>query len=338
MNLVRPSRGWSAGNTLVQIDGNNFRMPKKLGPAPSGITPPPLPSVRVLFDGIPALAVEVISSAIIRCVTPRHPPTRKIDGVTISNGLVSVTVQNIDDAGTIIAGESAVVAGAYTFERPVLGPREVHGTWKRSLDALLEHWRNVLMENVALNPSADYDGETGDMAGFIQMSELPGIAITRISFPDSQTEPDGSPLEMEAATALGTNTVVKRPPLASDIFFSLVLVSNSMGELANLAECVRTVFRDASIIRVPVDPTDLTLGYAELTMVQLAPLGISERLGTTDLVTAEAQGALMRVISTDLPGAPEAGLPGMPAWSRYHQGTQAVVPQVEQITTSAVRR
>lgn len=330
LNLVRPSRGWSAGGTLVQLDGNEFRMPTKQL-ARMGITPESPPSVRVLFDGVPATNVQVVSSSIIRCVTPPHPPNRERNGVALTVGTVAVTVQNLDDDGNVIG--SVVKAAAYSFERPSLGASQVRGAWVRVIDAFVEHWKNILFENIGFNPSVDYDQDTGDMTGFVGFAELPGLAITRVSFPDSESVPEGGPIVVEGTEDV---SIEKRPPMASDFLFSLILVSNNMGELLNLCEVVKTCFRDASMFRVAVDANDSSLGEAEFSMVQLGPVALTERLGTTDIVTAEVPAAIYRVLSIDLPGAPEEALPHMP--SHPHQGTRALAPRAQRISVSRTRR
>jgi hypothetical protein len=184
-----------------------------------------------------------------------------------------------------------------------------------------------MFENVLFNPSTDYDPDTGDLTGFVGFAELPGIAISRVSFPDSSQEPEGGPMMQEATDDV---LLEKRPPMASDWLFTLVIVSNNMGELLNCCEAVKTCFRDASKFRVQVDEENPSLGEAEFSMLQLAPMALSERIGTTDVVTAEVQAAIYRVLSLDLPGAPEEALPGMPQWP--HQGTRAIAPRVQRIS------
>lgn len=296
-----------------------------------GITPEAPPSVRVLFDGVPATSVQVVSSAIIRCLTPPHPPTRVRDGVQIANGVVDVVVQNIDDDDNVI--DTATIEEAYEFVRPELGTKEVRGAWVRIADAFVEHWKNIFSENVRFNPSVDYDADTGELSEFVEFAELPGMAITRVSFPDSSMEPEGGPVLQEATEGV---LLEKRPPMASDWLFTVILVSNSMGELLNVCEVVKTCFRDASKFRVQVDPDDPSQGEAEFSMVQTGPLSLSERIGTTDVVTAEVTAAIFRVLSIDLPGAPEEALPGMP--QRPHQGTRAVAPRVQRISVSRARK
>lgn len=314
----------------MQLDGNSFRMPTKQQPR-MGVTPEPPPSVRVLFDGVPATNVQVVSSAIIRCTTPAHPPTREINGQLVTNGVVDVVVENIDDDGNVIG--TATRADAYEFVRPELGTKQVRGAWARVAEACVEHWRNILVENVLWNPSVDYDEDTGDTLGFVGFAKLPGMAVTRVSFPDSQHEPEGGPTLRE-----GTDEawLEKRPPMASDWMFTLILVSDSMGELLNLCEAVKTCLRDASKFKVQIDADDPSLGDAEFSMVQIGPVALSERIGTTNVVTAEVQAAIFNVLSLDLPGAPERGLPGFPQGP--HQGTRAVAPKMQRLSLGRTRK
>jgi hypothetical protein len=253
------------------------------------------------------------------------------DGVQIANGVVAVVVQNIDDDGNVIS--AATIEEAYEFVRPQLGTKEVRGAWVRISDAFVEHWKNIFSENVRFNPSVDYDADTGELSEFVEFAELPGLAITRVSFPDSVMEPEGGPALQEATAEV---LLEKRPPMASDWMFTLILVSNNMGELLNVCEVVKTCFRDASKFRVQVDPDDPSQGEAEFSMVQTGPLSLSERIGTTDVVTAEVTAAIYRVLSIDLPGAPEEALPGMPQGP--HQGTRAVAPRVQRISVSRARK
>ncbi len=313
----------------MQLDGNGFRMPVKQQPIGAPV-PRPAASVRVLFDGIPSPHVEVISTAIIRCQTPAHPPDRERNGQVLTVGTVNVKAQNLDDDGNVI--EEVEVVNAFTFARPVLGGANVSGAWARVSEAFIEHWRNILLENTHMNPSVDYDPDTGDMVGFVKFAELPGIAITRISFPDSDSEPEGGPALIEATEEV---LLEKRPPMASDVQFTLIIVSNNQRELLNLCEAVKTCFRDASIFSVQVDPNDESRGYAEFSMVQIGALALTERLGNTDIMTAEVPGVIFRVLSLDLPGAPEEGLPGMPEMP--HQGTRARVPRLDKLTVRGGR-
>ncbi len=329
LNLVRPGRGWSAGRTLVQLDGGGFRMPPPANRAASSPVPVHAPTVRVLFDGKPATDVQVISPTIIRCTTPPHPPDRVVNKVLTHRGTVDVVVQNLDDAGAPISGEVATATDGFQFVRPELGPKQVRGAWLRVIDAWLDHLRNVALENVCFSPSVDMDVDTGDVRGFLEMAELPGIAVTRVSFPDSSTSDD----ELHELEADEESILLRRKPVTTDLLFTLVLVSNSLGELLNLSEVTRSIFVEAASFPVQVDPTDAAHGVADFQMVISSPLTISDRMGATNIVTAEVSGCIYRLTSLDVPGAPTEGLPGIPRWIP-HQGTRALVRHAETISVA----
>lgn len=334
VNLIRPARGWSAGGTFVQLDGNDFKMPAP-PPRVAGVeVPVPAPTVEVLFDGIPATSVQMISTAILRCTTPKHHPDRTLDDGTTLSGTVDVTVRNLDADGVPIPGESVTVTQAYQFTRPVLGAKNVRGAWLRVIDAFLEHWRDLVCESVAFIPATDYDSETGDVRGYVKMAALPGIAVTRVGFPDSATFPDSGGDEIVADDQ---TILLRRQPVATDITFTLVLVSNNAGELINLSEVVAWVFNDSPTFQVQIDPNDPVHGVADFTFYLTSPLQISERVGNTNIVTTEVPGIILRVLSVDLPGAPEEGLPGVPKWIP-HQGTKGLTRPAEKITPTFGRK
>jgi plastocyanin len=77
---VSPSRGPASGGTPITITGDDF--------APGAI---------VLFDGLPALNVVVLTSTTIAAVTPAH-----------GEGALDVVVTNPN-------GESVILAGGYTY-------------------------------------------------------------------------------------------------------------------------------------------------------------------------------------------------------------------------------
>lgn len=69
---ITPARGPTAGRALVQIYGDNFRLPN-VTPNPTGPTPAPTPSVEVLFDDEPATDVQVIRTNRLAARTPISP-------------------------------------------------------------------------------------------------------------------------------------------------------------------------------------------------------------------------------------------------------------------------
>lgn len=331
LESVTPARGHTGGHTLVQIDGHGFRVRTPV--APSGPSLPPPPTVRVLFDGIPALAVEVVSEHVLRAVTPRHPPDRVVDGQQVAVGTVDVQVLNLDDAGAPIAGEAGELAAAYTYVRPELAG--YMGSWTRTLIAFKEMLQELLLENVRVNPSVDYDPDTLEAAGFVELAEGPGIALMNIAFPPSAEEKGHEP---EMVDGLGGYVLIRRPSLRTDIVGTIVLVGNNQEELINLGEACTHIFRDFGLFEVLKDPDDATHGaHRYRAILATAGFVLSQRFGQSAVQTMEATFGIREVQSTDLPGAPLEGLPMSPKWLG-HYGTVGVTRHAARIGVTPTRK
>lgn len=332
IELVRPGRGWSGGNTLVEITGRNFQVPEQGERRASAPVPAPPATMAVLFDGKAATAVQVVSPTLLRCLTPRHPPTR-VDarGEQISVGLVDVVLHNLDADGVLIFGEEVTATDAFEFCRPELGTVETAGIWLRVFQAVVEHFRDLLLENVAALPSVDYDADTGDFRGFVQLATLPGIALTSVRWPGSNEA------EREVVTEISEGRfIVQKPAIVRDLSFKLVVVSNVVGELLNLCEALSHVLATCSTIEVENDAgaPDPIVSFQ---MQAAGDLSVNERLGSTDVLTAEVEVTVLRITSQDVPGAPTEGLPGAPAYLG-HEGTRGVTMGVEHFTVGAARK
>ncbi len=323
IELVRPARGWTAGGTLIEISGTGFRLPTRptLGPRTTGRIHAPPPSVRVLFNGRCSPRVWVISETILRCLTPRHPPTRlDVDGTELSSGTVDIQVQNLDAAGEVIAGELATLSSAYSFVRPRL---DVPGGWYNVAAVLQEHLRDLILENVGMNPGVEYDNDTGDFANFVGMAKLPGIAITRVTFPASEDDSQDNGYSEEAGDPSG-HILQRRGPVVNDVTATLIVVTNNTGEALNLGEILAHVLKHHAVISsTPIDPDDPSKGTEDLVMVATGPYGLSDRIGNADLTTADQPIMIKHVLSDSLPGAPTEGLPESPA-DLPHEGTTGI--------------
>lgn len=333
IELVRPAAGWSGGNTLVEITGTGFQVPTPGVRRASAPLPAPAPTMAVLFDGKPATAVQVVSPTLLRCLTPRHPPSRlNARGEIVTRGLVDVTLQNLDGNGAVLAGEEAVAASVYEFKRPELGTVQSTGLWLRVYRAVIDHLQNVLLENVRANPSVDYDADTGDFKGYVELAQLPGIALTSVRFPQSLESEAQQPM-VEIAPG---RWILQKPPVVRDLSFKLVIVSNSQGELLNLCEALTHVLATCSTIEVATDAGDPT-PVVDFQMQQAGDLGVNERLGGTDVMTAEVEVTVLRLTSQDVPGAPTQGLPGAPGYLG-HEGTRGVTRGVESFALGGARK
>lgn len=335
---VTPARGHTGGRTLVQIFGAGFRMPPPYVPNGRAQATPP-PPVRVLFGGVPCPAVQVVSDSILRVLTPLHwpdrwsyvypngvrlpaPPPASLTGEAAdptppagatyeqtSFGLVDVVVENIDATGAVIPGEVAELAAAYRYVRPEIGP--YRGVWARVLTAFMEMLQLLLIDNVALNPSIDYDADTGDAVRFVELAQLPGIALTEVSFPKA----DEAPNEDQEVPVADDFVLIRKAPKVNDVSLTIVIVSNSQGEVINLSEQLNHVLEDWGALLLDRDPTNPAHGQIEVQIqVPQQGIGLSDRFGTGEIVSSQINVLLRNVVSTDLPGAPLEGLPQTESW------------------------
>src|SRR5579862_273272 len=141
VSAVAPSPIWTGGQ-LVTITGSNFRLPTVPSYALDGPYPDPLPTVAVTIGGVAAATVRVKDAGTLEVMAPAHDP-----------GAADVTVQNLDDSGTAIPGETVTAAGAVTYSRPALTDTPDFTRLVRQV--VLELQRQVLPE-VVQSVSVDY--------------------------------------------------------------------------------------------------------------------------------------------------------------------------------------
>lgn len=334
IQLITPKVGLSAGGQLVDLRGHKFRLRQaaSIG-ARSGPNPELSPTVRVLFGDRVAPHAAVVSGNCVRVTTPRHPPSmwayefnsgRRVpapppnadpppqipDGasyVQISDGTVDVTIQNLDDNGAPIPGETFTFPDGFTFRRPRL---DVPGTW----ELLLEGLANALVETVTpivgFNPSLDYDTETGGLTSLTGLAGLPGIGLLSVNFQQSESTFQGQ-REVTVDDEAGVVALMRRP-LKRDAVVDVVLVSNTPGELLSLCEVFDHVVAIGLQVFLPGEaPTDEPHRYD---WIMPEGIVIPERVGRGELLVARTQLVAHEVTSFAPPGAPTDASLGMPDW------------------------
>lgn len=301
---VTPSAGHTGGKGLIEIAGTGFALP----PAPSatGPTTTPLPSVAVTVGGVPCPTVWVVSSTLIRALTPKHAPSgaRSRATPTDADALASdVEVQNLDSAGDPVVGELATAAAAYSFQRPMLNARTLT---QRTIEALVQEIQLQVHPNVNWNPHTDYDADTSDALSLIELAYLPGIALTELRLPRSESVGDREQQEVPLANNM---FAVRRAPVISDIVFTVMGASDNSGEMLSLLMAMRQFGEktvELEVDRVEGDPSQgqwkFVLDYAKG-----EPATGKDR--AENVVWFQTQVAIRRVPETDMPGITAAGVP-----------------------------
>lgn len=320
---VTPNTGHTGGQTLVEITGTGFRVPD-YPPAP-GTTSTPI-TLRVTFGGVVGTVFGVVDEETLLVLTPSHdesgvPATAQNEAIAPSD----VTIENLDDDGEPIVGESATAPEAFSFRKPILN---VPTTVERVRKELQRQLQRALPRGVELvyDPHTDYDDDTGDALNLVRFSKLPGVGLTGKRTPKSQVMSDRAdiivPIDAE-------RSVTRRPPIKRDLFLTVVAASDNRDELERLELCLEQIFEKLTQVEIPLDINDATRGFATYDVIYghgETTHGDRQGLGNVMAATGELQ--IFGIEETDLLGAPEEGLAGAPNWLP-HEGTTGVVWKIQ---------
>lgn len=257
---ISPVSGHSGGRQFVEIDGTNFRQPTPQSVAANGITPVAPPSVSVTFGGVPAREVRWLSPTLLYAITP----VTALTGAQVkAGGQVDVVVQNLNDDGTPIGGESATLAQGYTYLLPTLtGDNE--SDLARCIRAFIQELERQVTPNVAWPQSTDYDDATDAAEMVAKLPSLPGLVITEVDLRDNDFYAHRGPEYVQSTD--GDSFVRLAPPVTVDIVFTLAGISNNSVEIINLAAATKRFFRKNPYLILERDPTQPGLGSVQYEM------------------------------------------------------------------------
>jgi hypothetical protein len=321
ISAITPNTGLTAGGTLVEITGTGFRVPDY--PPAEGVTETPV-TVRVLFGDEEGTLVGVVDEETLLVLTPSHdesgvPATAQNEPIAASN----VTVENLDDDGDLIPGESYTLAGAFSFRKPIL---DKPTTMERVRKELQRQLQRALPRGVELvyQPHTDFDDATGDALNLVRFARLPGVGLTGKRTPKSELRGDEADVVVKMEG--GGRSVVRRPATRRDLILTVVCASNSSDELDRLALCVERFFEAYTQVRIPLDPGDASRGRAEYDVVYgVGEVTYSDRQdGNVMAATGELR--VFHIEEDTLRGAPEAGLSDSPDWLPHEGATGVIWP------------
>lgn len=164
---------------------------------------------------------------------------------SLGAGVVGVTLQNLDDAGVAIPGESVTLAAAYTFARPDLA-RE--GRVAVVVRALLRALKREVLENTVLTTHTDYDSAPGDGLSVLDVAALPALVVTG---PRMSTSRFYATNERRTIAAAGGVFYHLRPAETVDLAFTLLGVTDHTRQIQNLMVEARTFFQRNPYLVVP---------------------------------------------------------------------------------------
>lgn len=275
---VSPSTVHTAGQ-LITITGTNFRLPDE-PPASTAPLPAPLPTVAVTVNGTACTNVRVYSATELTCDCPSLDP-----------GPYAIQIQNLDNAGAAIVGETVTAAAAVTYARPDLS---VDSDQKNVVEALILLLRRQLIANVQVTSSVDFDDET-TVPNFVASAKLPALVCSFRSQENRNylqdtwlfTNPDGS-------TFRKWNTFV-----AEDLVVTVRYIDNHEGRAINAQAAFKAIFMRTKVLAVDA------VSYEIERTAEVRPLTTPN---TSDLKSWEAELVIRGVEVQSMPGITDFGL------------------------------
>ena len=259
------AEGPTAGRTLVQIYGRNFRLPPinpssgPVGSTSSGIVVADRQrTVSVTFGGEEALEVTVVSHIRLDVITPISP----IAAVKASNygeGEVDVVVTNLDDNGDPIVGESVTVPNGFKYRRPKLDATS-SGDLLRLVEVLIHELKRQVLPEVVLTVHTDFDADTSDQLNITELAQLPAIILSGPNTPENRFYSLNERPEELIDEEIGE---IRRKPRTVDLLFDLIVVSDSTMELLNLSEIMNDFVNRNIYLSMYRDPNDISKGKVE---------------------------------------------------------------------------
>lgn len=233
---LSPATGAPTGGQLVEITGTGFRLPT----APPATIPAPVapPSVRVLYGGQESPRVDVISDTRLLVAVPKRTMPIGTDGqTTLGTETVDVVVENIDDSGVLIPGETVTAAGAYTYVRPGVDYSAPRSGVARVTTTLIDLLRSEVLNNTVIETSTDYDPDTGTSR--IEVQSTPQLILTG---PEVEANTFFTYRGAYLVPGLNPGEAYRhRRHRVLDLTFEIIGITNSTLEMHNLIELLEAV-------------------------------------------------------------------------------------------------
>jgi hypothetical protein len=245
LTAVSPVNAPTFGGYEVRLTGTNFRRAPQ--PPPAGYTATAeQQTVAVWFDGVRARRAIAASATEVLAIVP----TWRGSSSLATPHAVDVTVANLNDAGAIIAGETATLAAGFAYDRPSL----VKSTpLQRVMEETVALLRRHVLANTHWIRSRDYDDATADHADALPAATLPRLDLVG---PTLVPAPEwGTSTPTEVATS---STAWERPIRQRTVHLDWTLDGFTADAPANqaiaLANAVADFFAQVAAVTIPADP------------------------------------------------------------------------------------
>jgi hypothetical protein len=252
----------AGGRTLLEITGTNYRLPTP--PPLRGPVPPRPPSVRVTFTCAQPPPVNGVAQPILSRVADSayvmSPTLIRVVPPPLDAGPCAITVENIDDAGVLIPGETVTAPLLLTVEPYNL---TAISTVQAVIRALVADLRRQTIANVVITTSSEYDEETGTPLDITAKATLPVVQLLGPRLPENRFYTSNVPRRIPD----GAGGVYQlRQPFTCDVVFTVMIAGDNEAELLNLSALLVTYAQRNIFLRVPIDLSNLALGDVQYEM------------------------------------------------------------------------
>lgn len=254
-----PAEGPTGGRSLIEIYGDGFRVPTipeansgPSGPTSAGIVVSEVAkTVSVTFGGVEALQVDVIKSNVLRVTSPISPIA--VTSPEYGAGSVDVVIQNLDDSGVAIPGESVTIAGGWTYRRVRLDGT-ADSDLLRMVKSFIEEWKRQVIPEVIFTSHTDWDSDISTPE--IEVAKMPAIILNLTGLPENRFYSCNVGEEVKISD---DRIEQRRKSKTVDLQFEVIGISDNPMEVLNLL-ALATDFMERNpnvyVIKDPSDPTD----------------------------------------------------------------------------------
>jgi hypothetical protein len=249
ITLITPDSGRTIGGNIAIITGTNFRIAPE--PPAGYVGGEAQQTVRVYVGANVATWAEAASATEVYFRVPEFTGVPSTLPATFD-----VIVQNLDDDGVLIPTETVTEEDAYTY---ALAELSAQTYLQRVVRYVIRTLRRHVTPVVNLTASRDFDDDPDTIARMV--AQLPQIELagpslinpdrTRAKFPD--------PAEPGATNEY----VARRRPHCADLEFDVRGWAKSPTHLHGMIVALMDTLRDLPWLRVPIDPSDESLGFHE---------------------------------------------------------------------------
>jgi hypothetical protein len=260
ITTITPAVMRSRGGSLITIDGTNFREYTAVpltGPTDGILIPP----VKVTIDGEPCTELLSFSDTRVTCLVPGWRggvgSTQTTDPLPLD---VDVVLENIDDDGVLIPGETVTEVDGFRYKRDAT-THAARGWISTVSVELRRFFARYVLQNTKFVPHTEVYDQDATLRQ-LQLSEPPALVMTGPSIRENRR--GWSSNHLQQVTTGATTLDLQRRHYVVDLTFDLIGLSNSLDQLINLAElCLETVHAQGYLYVDPlsVDPSTVRRKY-----------------------------------------------------------------------------